>query len=214
MTTQDQSPMQDDPFAHGYLKWRARYAEMPPDDWAFGAAPTREVEIGAGVYRQLHGDGPARALDLGAGDGRNTCYLAAQGFDVLAVDGAPTGLARLKSRLAEHALTAQVVAADLRHFVLPPQVDLLVASYVIHLLPEPYAFLRQWQAHTRPGGVCIVSTRGRFAHDPPFYWFPEPMALKYFFEFSGWEIYHAHEEVNRRPDLMFRRTAVVARKPV
>lgn len=203
-----------DPYAQGYTKWQQRYAAMPSDAWAFGAAPTREVEVGAMIYRELHGASPARVLDLGAGDGRNTLFLAAQGFDVLAVDAAVSGLQRLKARLTAQGSGATLVSADLRTFALPSNVDMLVASYVIHMLPAPYSFLKQWQACTRPGGLCIVSTRGRFADDPPDYWFPDTLALKHFFEFSGWEIYHAHEEYQRRPDRLFRRTAVVARKPI
>jgi len=174
----------------------------------------QEVMIAADAYRQRH-DEPGRALDIGAGDGRHTVYLAEQGFDVLSVDAAPSGIDLIREKLDAASLDAELVVADLRDYDLPDNIDLLVASYIVHLLPNPYEQIRTWQAKVRPGGVCSLSTRGRLPHDGDELWFPQDFELKQLFEDAGWFVLHAREEDNWRPviEQHFRGRAVVAVKP-
>lgn len=68
-----------------------------------------------------------------------------------------------RQRLNRESLHAELIVADLREFEIPDTVDLLVASYIIHLLPEPYTQVKTWQAKVRPGVICSISTRGRQA---------------------------------------------------
>ncbi|MEO0564710.1 MAG: hypothetical protein AAF125_21575, partial [Chloroflexota bacterium] len=112
-------------------------------------------------------------------------------------------------------ISAELVVADLRTYEVPQNLDLLVAAYIIHLLPNPYDHLKAWQDAVRPGGIAVVSTRGRFPFDPPEYFFPELFEFRSKFEEAGWFILHAREEYNwRQPmNLHFRRSAVVAVKP-
>ena len=175
----------------------------------------QEVLIAADAYQARYGGETARAVDIGAGDGRHTVYLAARGFDVLAVDAAPTGVERIREKLERESLSAQLAVADLRTYQLPDQVDLLLASYIVHLLPNPYDQIKTWQTKVRPGGICVVATRMRFPHDPVEYWFPEDFELQGLFEGAGWFVLHAREEVNWEPpmEMHFRRRAVVAIKP-
>lgn len=175
----------------------------------------REVMIATQAYRERYGDGAARAIDIGAGDGRHTLYLAQHGFDVLAVDGAPAGIELIRKKLDNQALQAELVVSDLRVYVIPENIDLLVSSFVVHLLPEPYEHIKACQAKVRPGGICSVATRHRFDHDPPEFWFPVDFELKTLFEEAGWFVLHAREEDNWRPEMkrIFRERAVVAIKP-
>lgn len=206
--------MSEDLFAHGFEKWESRYAEMPADQWAFGEQATDEVKFAAQFYRQTFGDSPALTLDLGAGDGRNTLYLASQGFQVRAIEATESGCKRLRERLQGAGLSGEVEQADLRDYHLPEKIDLLVASHIIHLLPNPYEVLRTWMKHTQMGGVAVVSTRGRFAHDPDFYWFPQVFELKHIFQYKGWQILFSREEEHIHPQYtLMRRTVVVAQKP-
>ncbi|PJF41083.1 MAG: hypothetical protein CUN55_12025 [Phototrophicales bacterium] len=208
-----QQEKQEDVWAKSYTRWNQRYIEAG-DEWALGAEPSPEVVRAVEAFRAVHSIGSALALDLGAGDGRNTLYLAQQGFEVIAVDAAPVGIEKIKRRLADAGLSAHTVLADLREYELPPSVDLLVASYVIHLLPNPYDFLRQWQQHTRVGGFCVVSSRGRLPFDSPEAWFLEPFELRHIFQYAGWHIvYHQEiEDYHSEYERLFRRTAVVAQK--
>ncbi len=207
--------MSKDAFNDSYQRWEARYQQATPEKSAMRPEVGREVAIAVNAYRERYGDGAARALDLGAGDGRHTVYLAAQGFDVLAVEAAPSGVDLIRQKLAAVSLRAELVVADLREYTLPDEIDLLISSYVVHLLPDPYEQIKTWQSKVRPGGVFSLATRGRFPHDPDAYWFPEDFELRRLFVEAGWFVLHAHEEDNWHAgmEILFRDRAVVAVKP-
>lgn len=207
--------MSDDVFTQGYQGWEKRFQMGHRGEDVMQRAIEQEVMIAADAYQMRYGGGVARAVDIGAGDGRHTIYLASRGFDVLAVDAAPTGIERIREKLERESLSAQLTVADLRTYQLPDQIDLLLASYIVHLLPNPYDQIKTWQKKVRPGGMCVVATRTRFSHDPAEYWFPEDFELQRLFEEAGWFVLHAREEVNWEPKMErhFRRRAVVAVKP-
>ena len=205
--------MPEDRYAHGLQKWEERFKTLGDGAWAFGAGPAPEVAQAAQLYRQRAGANGGRAVDLGAGDGRNALFLAERGFAVLAVEAAPTGARRIADRLAERGLPGRVEAADLRDFALPSAIDLLVACHVVHLLPEPYRRIADWQAHTRPGGICLVSSRGPIPEDPPgYYWYPERGELKHCFAFAGWRILATYEEESLHGETLVYRTGVIAQR--
>jgi|GEM_PF-6557968 len=208
--------MSDDPFAHGFQKWESRFQQSSADQWALRPDISREVVIAVDSYQQRYGEAHPRVIDLGAGDGRHTLYLADRGLDVLAVEAAPAGAELIRQKLSNAHLSAEVVVADLRDYTIPDDLDILISSYVIHLLPDPYEQIKLWQSKVRPGGVCSLATRATFGEqDPPHYWFPEDFELKRLFVDAGWEIIHAREEDNWNPymSLLFRQRAVVAFKP-
>ncbi len=207
--------MTDDVYSWGSQQWETRFKQSSADSQPLQGSVGLEVHIAADAYRARYGEGTAHAVDIGAGDGRHTLYLAARGFDVLAVDAAPSGIELIRQRLKRDSLQAELIVADLRKYESPAPVDLLVASYIIHLLPLPYDLIDTWQAKVRPGGICSVSTRGRFPNDPDELWFPADFELKRLFEGAGWLVLHAREEDNwnagmERP---IRGRAVVAIKP-
>lgn len=55
---------------------------------------------------------PCRILVPGCGNGHEVLYLAEKGFDVTAIDIAPTAVANLNKILAENKLHANVIQAD------------------------------------------------------------------------------------------------------
>ena len=208
--------MAEDRYAHGLLKWEERFRSLDEGAWAFGAGPAPEVAQAARLYRQRVGASGGLAVDLGAGDGRNALFLAEQGFDLLAVEAAPTGAQRIAERLTARGLPGRVEAADLRDYALPAAIDLLVACHVVHLLPEPYRRIREWQEATRPGGICLVSSRGPIPEDPAgYYWYPERGELKHCFAFAGWQVLATYEEESLHGDAtLVYRTGVIAQKPL
>lgn len=75
------------------------------------AAFLREI-IEGGIWDLPRG----RALDVACGKGRNALYLAAQGFDVTAVDVSPVALAAGRRRAEERSLAITWQQADLDNF--------------------------------------------------------------------------------------------------
>lgn len=59
-----------------------------------------------------YGIGPCRALDIGAGEGRNSVYLASRGFDVVAVEPSVVGARVIEERARDAGVSLSVVNAD------------------------------------------------------------------------------------------------------
>lgn len=139
-------------------EWDERYAGAT---LVWSAAPNRFV------VDETAGLPPGRALDLGAGEGRNAVWLAERGWQVTAVDFSAVGLAKA-ARLAESREAAVTwVAADLREYS-PPEAsfDLVLLAY-IHLPPPVFSrVLRGAAAALAPGGVLLVvgHDRDNIAH--------------------------------------------------
>ena len=47
---------------------------------------------------------PCLAIDIGAGEGRNSLYLASQGFSVLAIEPSSVGAMKIKEQAKQHDL--------------------------------------------------------------------------------------------------------------
>ena len=213
---QVQNAQQNSVWDFSFQKWEKRYHDAGKEVWPLGSEAVVDVRHAVRYYREFCGEGAAKVLDIGGGDGRNALYLADQGFDVTVVEAAKSGLENLSQRLSEQGLFANLVHADLREYEYPQDIDLLVASYIMHLIPDPLEHLRQWQAAVRPGGFAVIINRGRRAnYDPAEHNFFEAGFLKHVFQLAGWRIFSVREEENWRNAQigMFRHSAVVVQKP-
>lgn len=108
---------------------------------------------------------PARALDLGAGDGQLAAWLAEAGFEVDAVERDPTRFAALQTMAVNPRL--HPTQADVTEFSLASErYDLILAASIFHFLrPESLARLaNDLQAALRPEGVLMAEV---FTADDP-----------------------------------------------
>ena len=70
---------------------------------------------------------PGRAIDLGCGEGHNAIFLARQGFDVTALDFAPSAIAKAKRKAAAAGVSVDFLVDDLTQLrSVRGQFDLLV----------------------------------------------------------------------------------------
>lgn len=130
-------------------QWDARYAQ---DDGAWSAAPDPWVATTIGSWFT------GRALDLGAGLGRHSVWLAALGWDVSAVDFSATGIQKGRSGADEVGVHVDWVVADVRTWAPPAgaDFDLVLAAY-LPLGEDVLVRARSWLA---PGGAMVVVGRG------------------------------------------------------
>lgn len=131
MTTQPSQPETDDPFFDFYDR----------EDIAYGLQPSAEL---AAYLSQCSIVG--KALDLGAGAGRDTLALAEAGFDVTSVDASQRGLERIAQRAARRGLSERVVTqhSDVRDLEIAPRsYQAIVATTVLDHIP-PDAAQRLW----------------------------------------------------------------------
>ena len=140
--------------------WDQRFSQRP---WPVDPDPLL-VELATPLL-------PGRALDVGSGPGRNSLWLAAQGWAVTAVDVSAVALQQAQQRAAMAGLRLRTEQADVLTWPAP------IASYELVVLAnlhpgeaELSALLRRLVAVLVPGGHLFVvghdlSNLGR--HGPP-----------------------------------------------
>jgi SAM-dependent methyltransferase len=130
---------------HGAQEWDSRYAAT---ERVWSAAPNPWVAATIGGWFT------GRALDLGAGEGRHSVWLAALGWQVTAVDFSGTGIERGRRGAREVGVEVDWVVDDVRTWAPPAgeTFDLVLVAY-LHLNDDVLERVRGWLA---PGGAMVV----------------------------------------------------------
>lgn len=128
--------------------WNQRYSGP---ELVWGTGPNRFV------VEELSALPPGRAVDLGAGEGRNSIWLAEHGWQVTAVDFSAAGLDRAARLAADRGVSVDWVQGDLLTWESAPGgYDLVLIAY-IHLPSGNLARLfRAAAAAVAPGGTLLV----------------------------------------------------------
>lgn len=129
-------------------EWDARYAGS---ELVWGAAPNRFV------VEEFSGLPVGRALDIGAGEGRNAVWLASRGWRVTAVDFSSVAVARGRRLASSAAVEVDWVVADVGDYQ-PEQAgfDGVLVAY-LHLAAEDLAqVLHRAADAVAPGGRIVV----------------------------------------------------------
>ena len=130
------------------IKWNKRFES---EDTYLGERPSpflsREIER---IRRLAPGK---RALDIACGEGRNSVFLAQQGFLVTGLDISDVGLGKATRRAAEAGVTVDFQQVDLDEYRFTEQFDLIINfNFLLRsLIPEAVQALS-------PGGLLIIDT--------------------------------------------------------
>jgi len=130
------------------IKWNQRFGSQ---DTYLGERPSpllsQEIER---ILRLAPGK---RALDIACGEGRNSVFLAQQGFLVTALDISDVGLGKAVRRAAEAGVTINFQRVDLDGYRFTEQFDLIINFNFLmrDLIPEEVRALS-------PGGLLIIDT--------------------------------------------------------
>lgn len=133
---------------HSQDEWNNRYAGTKK---LFSSVPNELlVELTKGLA-------PGSAVDLGAGEGRNSLWLASQGWDVTAMDLSDVALERLRSYAEEQNLSLTTIVSDIETYLGQGyQFDLVVMAY-IHVMPEERKrIFEAASAAVAPGGHLFI----------------------------------------------------------
>ncbi|MEU4421841.1 methyltransferase domain-containing protein [Actinoplanes sp. NPDC024001] len=96
-----------------------------------------------------------RLLDVGAGTGAVALAARLRGYEVFAVDGSAAMVSRLSALLP----TVQVADAAALPFDVAT-FDVVTAGFVVHLLSDPRAALREFKRVLVPGGLLALTVTG------------------------------------------------------
>lgn len=124
---------------------------------AMEGKPPRDTLLLALDQFQKESSSAGFAIDLGCGEGRDTVELLRRGWQVLAIDATPDGIARLLNR--PNLPNPEYLKTQVSRFeaVELPEADLINASFCLPFCP-PDAFPKLWQQI-----VNVLRPRGRFA---------------------------------------------------
>ena len=107
------------------------------------------------TLRRLLPDPPARVLDAGAGTGFLSLLMAAQGYQVTAMDLSAGMLEQLRAKAARQGLDVVIMRADAAS---PPDgpFDAVVERHLLWTLPDPAAALAAWRQAVPTGRLVLV----------------------------------------------------------
>ena len=132
------------------------------------------------LVTSVQGLTPGTALDVASGQGRNSLYLATQGWKVTGIDIADEGLRQAREAAAKANLSVEMINADVGAYDYgTDRYDLVLMSYAwpaIKRIPD-------LQKATKKGGLFVYEF---FAPTSPDDEGPQPGALAK--QFAGWDI--------------------------
>ncbi len=162
--------------------WEARY-RRGETGWDRGApSPALQAWLGAGELA------PCRVLVPGCGRGHEVVALARLGFEVTAIDIAPSAVHALKRALEDEGLAARVILGDLFAFEEAAAFDAVYEQTCLCAI-EPArraAYAQRLHAWLKPEGrlLALFMQTGREG-GPPFHC--DLLAMRRLFAESHWE---------------------------
>ena len=136
----------------------------------FGAGPSA---FGLQALRMFKEAGAKDILELGCGQGRDSCLFAQEGFTVTALDYSESGICHMRDRVSTLCLSRNIrcVVQDARSGI--PLPDASVDAVYSHMFftmelreKDVQSILDECRRVMRPGGLNLYSVRND--HDPHF----------------------------------------------
>ena len=139
-------------------RWDRAYRDGRQPPWDTGSPASdlvRAVEEGAIK--------PCRTVVLGCGSGTNAIYLAQKGFDVTAVDVAPTALSIARRKAERAGVRVDWVLADVLHLPDLESFDLVFDRGCYHNVRyvDAAGFVASLGQVTKPGSKCLILSCNR-----------------------------------------------------
>lgn len=167
---------------------------------------------------------PGKTLDLGCGNGRNSLYLAANGYSVTAWDKNPMSIANIERiKEAEGLENLEIATVDLNALTFEGEYDFILSTVVLMFLEAQTipGLIANMQRTTVPGGYNLIVAAMDTEDFPCTVGFPFAFKAGELAEYySGWEVVKYNEDVGElhRTDangnrIKLRFATLLARKP-
>ena len=170
-------------------RWDAAYRGQRPAPWDRGQTNPKLVEaVEGGTIK------PGRAVVLGCGSGTNAVYLAKKGFDVTALDVAPTALMKARAKAAKTKVKVRWLLADV---LAPPRLepfDFLFDSGCYHGVRRANAsgYVKTANRLAKPGALMLIHAGN--ANEPRHHGPPRVEETELVGDFANtWDFVHLRE---------------------
>ena len=134
------------------------------DGYYWGKEPNQFARLTLSFLPRTHGDA-MRAVDIGAGEGRDAVFFAKHGLDTLAIDVSPNGLEKAVRLAWEEDVALSVEEGDVNEVELHGPLGLIYSIGTIQYLEPAYREARfdHFKEQTTPGGINALFA---FVEDP------------------------------------------------
>jgi len=170
-------------------RWDAAYRGQRPAPWDRGQPDSTLTEaVRSGTIK------PGRVVVLGCGSGTNAVYLATKGFDVTALDVAPTALAMAQAKAAKAKVKVRWLLADV---LAPPTLepfDVLFDRGCYHGVRRANAagYVKTANTLAKPGALMLILAGN--ANEPRHYGPPRVDETDLVGDFAKtWDFVHLRE---------------------
>ncbi len=111
------------------------------------------------VVETLDSLDPGCALDIGAGYGRNSLYLAEKGWDVDAVDIDKIAIDKINTAATKGKINIKAFNVAFSEFHATKSYDAIICLMTLHFMekPEIDTTIQRIKQHTLPNGIVIIS---------------------------------------------------------
>jgi 2-polyprenyl-3-methyl-5-hydroxy-6-metoxy-1,4-benzoquinol methylase len=100
---------------------------------------------------------PAHMLDVACGTGSLAVLAAEDGYRVTGIDASPSMLAVARRKALDAGVDLTLIVRDVTCMPIGrDEFDVILARYVVWLLPDPVTAVQDWLQMTRPGGVLVL----------------------------------------------------------
>lgn len=103
----------------------------------------------------------AKVLDLGCGEGKDSFFLAKQGFEVTAVDLSEEGIKKLKKFAKKEKLKIKTEVSDIKSYLANcKKFDVILAMNILQFIDQKNIrpVIKKIKSKTKPGGLNVIAS--------------------------------------------------------
>ncbi|NDE25336.1 MAG: class I SAM-dependent methyltransferase [Betaproteobacteria bacterium] len=141
-------------FSNPLARWNERFST---DDYLFGEKPNQYLANKTPLLQK------GKALSIADGEGRNSVWLASQGFEVDAFDFSPIAIAKAKQLAAKHQVAVNFHCSDWTNFDWQADhYDTIAGIFFQFADPEARTeIFEKLNFALKPGGTLIIQGYGK-----------------------------------------------------